>query len=115
MYFFDVDPMSLPHDAQYYFDVTVINIAVRERLNGEFEDIWSLREVTSPRPIVLHIFKDDDSTFESNRNVEVEVIHHAILEVCGTEVSFWLSDTTEIDFDDEDLGDILELDDFWRF
>lgn len=115
MYFFDIDPMFVPHDAQYFFDVCVINIAVRERLNGEFEDIWNLRELTSPRPIVWHIFKDDDSTFESNRNVDVEIVHHAILEVRGTEISYWLADCGGLDFDDEDLNDLMKLDDFWRF
>lgn len=32
--FFDIDPMALTPDATYYFDVCVINVAVRESLGG---------------------------------------------------------------------------------
>lgn len=61
--FFDIDPMALAPDATFYFNVCVINIAVRESLGGEYDEVWDLTHVTSSRPLAYHIFKDKDKTF----------------------------------------------------
>lgn len=115
MGFFDVNPMEMPFDAQYYFDVCVINIAVRESLNGEFEDIWDLSGVLEPRPYVIHFFQDEDDAFDEDRDWDVEIYHHCVLEVSDSlGVSFFTTDSSDIDVEEE-FGDYADPDDFWRF
>lgn len=113
MSFFDNNPLEMPFDGQYYFDVCVINIAVRRSLEGEFEDIWDLSGILEPRPFVYHIFLDEEDTFDEDRHWDVEVFHHCVVEVSDSlGVSFFVTDSSEMDFDD---GEFAEPDDFWRF
>lgn len=115
MCFFDENPLNMPFDAQYYFNVCVINIAVRRSLGGEFEDIWDLSEITGPRPYVIHIFLDEEDTFEDDRKWDIEMMHHCIVEVSDSlGVSFYVSESTDIDLDDG-CGDFFDPNDFWRF
>lgn len=116
--FFDVDPRDLIPDASYYFDVCVINIAVRESLGGEFQEIWDLSRILMPRPIVYHVFADDDRNFRKQERVDVEIVHHCVVEVDGSEVSFFTTDSSEMCEDEDEDGNLMEMDepnDFWRF
>lgn len=112
--FFDLNPLGMPYNAQYYFDVCVINIAVRRSLAPTFEDIWDLSAVLCPRPYVVHLFADNNETFDEDMRYEVNIEHHCIVEVNGTEIGFFTTDSSD---DEDDVGwcDILDIDDFWRF
>lgn len=112
--FFDINPLGMPRNAQYYFDVCVINIAVRRSLTHMFEDIWDLSAILSPRPHVIHIFADNDEMFDRDIKYEVNIEHHCVVEVNGTEVDFFTTDSSN--YDDEDgWYDLIDMDDFWRF
>lgn len=112
MTFFDENPMHLPADAKYFFDVAVICIAVRESLGGEYEDIWDLEGILEPRPYVIHFYKDCDELFQPQNNWEMDIYHHCVVEVSDSlGVSFY----STYDSDEEYDGEFVDPDDFWRF
>lgn len=77
--------------------------------------------MTSSRPLVYHIFKDKDKTFRKQEQVDVEVFHHCVIEVCDGQVAFFTTDSSEMLMDDdenEDDMDLMEMEDpndLWRF
>lgn len=114
MNFFSENPMSMPHDAQYFFDVTIINVAVRRSKANSFESIWDTARVTNPRPVVFHIFAIDDSAFADDEKWKIDLVHHAVLEIRPTpEVSFFLTDKAREENDED--GQFRDPNKFWRF
>lgn len=113
MNFFDLDPLGAPKDAQYYFDVCVIGVAVRRSLGGEFEDIWDLRGILEPRPFVYHFFQDEEDSFEDGDKWDVMVYHHCVVEISDMlGVCFYETEASEEEFNDEEYQ---EPNDYWRF
>lgn len=103
----------MPADGQYYFDVCVINVAVRESLQQEMDEIWDLSGILEPRPYVFHFFTDMDCTFEEGRDWDIEVEHHCVVEVSDSlGVSFFVTDASDDEFEN---GDYADPNDFWRF
>lgn len=90
IYFFDLDPSSLPSgNNQYYFNVLVKCIALRP---GDMElpliagivDLWYIEHITDPRPWVAHFYID-----EENAKDKVEEYPHCVVEVCENGELAW--------------------------
>lgn len=113
MNIFNLDPNSMPHDAEYYFNILVVNIAVRESLqmgNEDFyTDIWDISHITDPRPYIIHLYTEDDELFEDDERYMIMLYSNTAVEVSPTlGVSFY-----DMFDDDDDEGDI-QLEDLWR-
>ncbi len=113
----------MPNDAEYYFNILVVNIAIRESLQqGQEEvlsDIWDISCITEPRPYVVHLYTEDDSFFEEDENFIVEFYPNRAVEVSASlGVSFYdMLEEDEEDDEEEFDGDIVEIDDpndLWR-
>lgn len=102
MNFFDEDPMSLPCDAQYYFNVLVRTIAVhpsvaQEVLGGQTEEVIFTEDITSPRPTVTYCYIDDE--LDEDTEFEIECFPHCVVEISESlGVSWW----DMLDFDTDD-------------
>ena len=66
MNFWDIDPMWLPADAQYFFGVIVVAIGGPA---CEYESYWDLSELTSPRPVAYHFYYNETEEREVARAV----------------------------------------------
>lgn len=116
MNIFNLAPSSMPNDAEYYFNILVVNIAVRESLqmnSDEFIlDIWDISHITSPRPYVIHIYTEDDEIFDEEQEEEnyiIELVPNAAVEVSPSlGISFYSM------FDDEDDESDIQFEDLWR-
>ncbi|MCM1323963.1 MAG: hypothetical protein NC218_07365 [Acetobacter sp.] len=113
MNIFNLDPTSMPKDAEYYFNILVINIAVRESLQDDKEefytDIWYIEHITDPRPYIVHVYAEEDDFFDEDENYMIELYANMAVEISP---SLGISFYDMFDGDDED-GDI-QLDDLWR-
>ena len=78
--FFDEPYLHLPKDAQYYFNVLIVCIAVspeyaQEIFDSNITDIWDIQNVTEGRPIAVHIYithhinKDFDYSLVKSNNI----------------------------------------------
>lgn len=113
MNFFNQGAMALPRDAQYYFNVCVINVAVRRSLESEFEDVWDLSGILDSRPFVYHFYLDDEDAFDEDEDWVIEIEHHCVVEVRSEfEISFF---TTSLSDDDFISLECIKPDDLWRF
>lgn len=103
MYFFDEDPMSLPNDAQYYFNICVTTIAIHPQcaeqyLGANVEEAIYTEQITSPRPRVYYFYIDDE--LDEDMEYEIENFPHCVVEISKTlGVAWW----EMIDFDTNDL------------
>lgn len=60
MDFYSIPPERLPEGAQFYHNVSVITIAIAEDIWEEnFDSIWYMEQLTSPKPYVIYIYKED--------------------------------------------------------
>ncbi len=102
MNFFDEDPMALPRDAQYYFNIVVRTIGVNPQyaekyLGDNVDEICFLDKLTDPRPQMFYFFIDDE--LDKDMEYEIESYPHCVVEVSEQlGVSWW----EMIDFDTED-------------
>lgn len=113
MNIFNIPPSSMPTDASYYFNVLVVNIAVKESLqygrNEFFSDIWDISHITDPRPFVVHLYAEDDNEFDDDENYIVELFANMAVEISQSlGISFYDM------FDDEDDEGDIQLEDLWR-
>lgn len=117
MNIFNLTPSSMPNDAEYYFNILVVNIAVRESLQFNqdefFSDIWDISHITDPRPYVIHLYAEEDTIldeeYEENENYIIELFPNVAVEVSPTlGVSFYSM------FDDEDDEGDIQFEDLWR-
>lgn len=93
MSFFNINPMSLPKDAQYYFNILIIIIYVsRETMDicygKDKELIWFLDEITEPRPTAICICALDEEEqqqineeYQTEVSYSIEMYPHTVLEV----------------------------------
>lgn len=114
MNIFNIPPSSMPADASYYFNVLVVNIAVKESLqfgrDEIYSDIWDTSHITDPRPFVIHLYAEDDEEFNDDENYIVELITNMAVEISESlGVSFY----SMFDDEDDDEGDI-KPEDLWR-
>lgn len=102
MNFFDEDPMSLPRDGQYYFNILVRTIAVNPRcaeqyLGKDIDEMCFIEKLTDPRPQMYYCFVDDE--LDEDLDFEIECFPHCVVEVSKSlGVSWW----EMLDFDTED-------------
>lgn len=100
MNFFSEEPAHLPWDGQYYFNVLVINIGTSNAIDADedtFLDIWYIEALTCPRPIVVHLYYDDEL-----EEPTITYHPHSVVEISPTLGVSWYS-----------MGDI-ESEDPWR-
>lgn len=114
MSFFDEEPMSLPRDGQYYFNILVVCIGVSPQLmqeNGfsDLLDIWDIQELTEPRPKIIHIYQDE--CLDEDIEYEMTYFPHCVVEVSPSlGVSWWdmldfeTDDPWRIDSDEENYS-----------
>lgn len=103
MSFFNIDPNELP-EANYFFNIFVINIAVRESaniLNKGLLDYWSIEAILEPRPYVIHFYIDNN--IPEDYDWLIESYSHCVLEIHPTLGVSWYD---MIDFDTYDPWDI---------
>ena len=113
MSFYDIDPTTLPKDALYFHNVLLVLVATDPQL-WEYEDcdqIWHLNQITSPQPTAYCFYPDSELQEQEDEDGEVSdfeiiLVNHAVVEVCGNEVSWYEG----VDDDEEDF-DIRES---WR-
>ena len=72
--FFDEPYLQLPQDAQYYFNVLILCIAVspqfaQEMFQNNIVDMWDIQKVTDARPIAIHIY----ITHHINKDFDYEI------------------------------------------
>lgn len=93
MNFFDEDPMSLPRDGQYYFNILVRTIAVNPSLAKKIfpekiDEICFIGDITQPRPCVTYTFIDDE--LDDDIEFEIECHPHCVVEISQSlGVSWW--------------------------
>lgn len=82
--FFDEPYSQLPQDAQYYFNVLILCIAVspqfaQEMFQNNIVDMWDIQKVTDARPIAVHIY----ITHHINKDFDYEIqcLPHQVLEI----------------------------------
>lgn len=106
IYFFDLDPMTLPAgNPQYYFNVLVKCVALRP---GDMElplipginDLWYLEHITDPRPWIAHFYVDED-----NAEDVVKEYPHCVIEVQNNGEVCWYP---MIDWETVDRWDLEE-------
>ena len=102
MNFFDEDPMSLPRDAQYYFNVLVRIIGIHPSLANEvlgkgIEEVCYIEDIAEPRPTITYCFTDE--SLDEDTEFEIECFPHCVVEVSQSlGVSWW----DMLDFDTDD-------------
>lgn len=102
MNFFDTDPVSLPKDGQYYFNVLVMCIAINpadaeQYLGKDVNEIQYIENLTAARPYLLYCFIDDE--LDKDTEFEIECYPHCVVEVSGQlGISWW----DMLDFDTDD-------------
>lgn len=102
MNFFEEDPMSLPQDGQYYFNILVKTIAINPQqaeqyLGKGIDEIVYIDQITGPRPYIFYCYIDDE--LDKDIEYEIEYIPHCVVEVSESlGVSWW----EMLDFDTED-------------
>lgn len=109
MVFYDENPMHLPNDAQYYFNILVVCIAISDEYGDEIlpsgvEDIWFCDHLTDPRPYAIHFYREEqeemyDEEIEDYNDYEIEVFPHCVIEISETLGITWFH---MIDFDTDD-------------
>lgn len=82
--FFDEPYSQLPQDAQYYFNVLILCIAIspqfaQEIFQNNIVDMWDIQKVTDARPIAIHIY----ITHHINKDFDYEIqcLPHQVLEI----------------------------------
>lgn len=85
--------MSLPANAQYYFNIVVVTILVSQETMNELFDIdletyWSIENINEPRPYIVGIIKlneeelqDLNEEFGTEVTYTMEVYPHCVVEV----------------------------------
>lgn len=111
MSFFDEDPMALPCDGQYYFNVLMINCAINPRCAKEYlgegvDSIWYMEKINEPRPYALYCYvepmlKDTDTDYKIERE------QHCVIEISNQMSPCWYP---MLDFETPDSW-AIELDD----
>lgn len=102
MNFFDEDPMSLPCDAQYYFNILVICVAINPQCSDEIlgegiEELTYIDKITDARPCAVFLYVDDE--LDDDIEYEMECYPHCVVEVSGQlGVSWW----PMLEFDTDD-------------
>lgn len=95
MSFYDIDPNSLPKEAQYYHNVLIVLVGITPQKwdYEEHKEIWSLEEITAPRPTVYCFYSEpellEQEHDEEEVDFEITIIGHCVVEVCGQEVSWY--------------------------
>ena len=88
MMFFDDNPMALPKDAIYYFNVLIISICLSIdqaalALPAGVSDIWFTDSITDPRPYAIHVYVDDGrhKILSPDEDFGIDYFPHTVLEV----------------------------------
>lgn len=90
MNFYDLDPMSLPKDAEYYFGITILELLVPIG-SIPADDYWDISHITDAQPYAIHAFPND--------RVGWTVYPNTVVEIRRNEVSFYADDDEEEDYD----------------
>lgn len=103
--FFDTPGHYLSNNAQYYFNILVICIAVSPThaqyiLDKNISDIWYMQQITDSRPKVIHIFVDE--MMDKDIDYLIECFPHSVVEVNQQRIYFY----DMIDFDTDDPWEI---------
>lgn len=100
--FFDEPYNALPKDAQYYFNILIICIAVspqyaQEIFQQNIIDMWNIQNINDGRPFAVHIY----TTHHINKDFEYELqcLPHQVLEV---DPKLGISFYEMIDYDTDD-------------
>lgn len=99
--FFEEPYLSLPKDAQYYFNVLIICIALApdyaEELfgNNSIVDLWDIQRVNDARPVAIHTYVSRN--LNKDFDYEIECFPHQVVEVTDN-VAFY----DMIDYDTDD-------------
>lgn len=102
MNFFDEDPISLPNDGQYYFNILVVCAAINpanaeQYLGKGIDEIQYTENLTAARPYLLYCFIDDE--LDKDTEFEIECYPHCVVEVSEQlGISWW----EMLDFESED-------------
>ena len=91
MYFEDIDKTSLPANGQYYFNVLVGCISIKEGYKvewyGDYPEVWDLSAINNPVSIALHFFPDTE--------FKKEYYSHCVVEVSELGVAWYKTRETE--------------------
>lgn len=82
MSFFNENPMKLPEGANYYFNILIVNIAVRtsaDILTEGLEEYWDISTILEPRPYVIHFYIDNN--LPEDYDWQFECYPHKVLEI----------------------------------
>lgn len=109
--FFDESEYDLPKDAQYYFNILVICVAVSPRyaqniFDKDIIDIWDIQQITNPRPNVVHVFVDKH--IDEDIDFLIECFPHSVVEIDQQKIGFY--DMIDFDTNDPWRIDPYELD-----
>lgn len=101
MYFYDLSNNQYPREAQYYFNVLLVDVSVCPELWKEKESsIWDITRVNEPRPVAFHIYVDND--MESDEEWAIDCYPHTVIEVAN-EISWYYM------LDSSDSNDVWEI------
>lgn len=113
MGFYDYDPMSLPKDAQYYFNILIIQVQVpldkAEEVFGspDITSYWNIEGVNEPRPYAVCFYteeelfeEEDDEFYEDIEIASLYLYPHCVIEVDPNLGVSWYN------MFDEDYGDL---------
>ena len=109
--FFEIPLDELDLDAQYFFNVLIAEITIpydSDILSSEIMDEWDTTYISSPRPTVIHIYRD--ANLNAKVDFETAYIPHCVIAIDkDMRVSWW----DMIDFFTIDQWEIMpELEDF---